>query len=291
MAKSQQFDVFLAHNSRDRPAVLNIAKALQDRGLQVWLDEWELLPGRSWQDSLEEALAGTKSIAVLVGRDGLGPWEMLELKGILSEAVDKGVPVIPVLLPGAPYKPDLPIFLQQLAWVDLRQGLSPKGLNDLQWGITGKRPAIKVAERDDEPIDLFLCFLSGDRAAVRQIAEQLKREQIRSWPDDWSLSPEESWRQLLSRRIQRINALAVFAGDDGGPWVDDQIESFIWELIEADQLVIPVILSSAIRDPKFPVYLRRKQIVDFRESKSDPVSLLVHLLSVERNKKKGSLNG
>lgn len=41
------FDVFLSHNSRDKPAVRPIAEALEGRGLRVWLDERELPPGRS----------------------------------------------------------------------------------------------------------------------------------------------------------------------------------------------------------------------------------------------------
>jgi hypothetical protein len=43
-------------------------------------------------------------------------------------------------LPGAPTKPDLPLFLQQFTWVDLRGGLTSEGLDRLQWGITGVKP-------------------------------------------------------------------------------------------------------------------------------------------------------
>jgi hypothetical protein len=36
------FDVFLSHNSKDKPRVRKLAVALRDRGLRVWLDEWVL---------------------------------------------------------------------------------------------------------------------------------------------------------------------------------------------------------------------------------------------------------
>jgi hypothetical protein len=39
------FDVFLSHNSRDKPAVERIAVKLQRAGLQPWLDRWHLTPG------------------------------------------------------------------------------------------------------------------------------------------------------------------------------------------------------------------------------------------------------
>ncbi len=134
------FDVFLSHNSKNKPAVIELGGKLRDRGLRVWLDEWELVPGRDWQKALEEVIDTAKSAAVLVGKDGLGPWEERETRGCLSQFVERGMPVIPVLLPGAPRKPNLPLFLTGLTWVDLRGGLTGQGLDRLQWGITDKKP-------------------------------------------------------------------------------------------------------------------------------------------------------
>ena len=37
MSGQQQFDVFLSHNSSDKPAIRRLAKALQDRDLKIWL--------------------------------------------------------------------------------------------------------------------------------------------------------------------------------------------------------------------------------------------------------------
>jgi hypothetical protein len=50
------------------------------------------------------------------------------------------MPVIPVLLPRAPAEPPLPLFLAQFTWVDLRGGIDEKGLDRLEWGITGVKP-------------------------------------------------------------------------------------------------------------------------------------------------------
>jgi len=87
------FDVFLSHNSKDKPTVRQLAEALQRRGLKVWLDESELVPGRPWQEALEEIIQTTRSAAVLVGKDGLGPWEMPEMRGCLSEFVSRKLSV------------------------------------------------------------------------------------------------------------------------------------------------------------------------------------------------------
>ena len=50
------YDVFLAHNSADKPAVETIAMRLREAGLHPFLDKWHLTPGMPWQTELEEAL-------------------------------------------------------------------------------------------------------------------------------------------------------------------------------------------------------------------------------------------
>jgi TIR domain-containing protein len=133
------FDVFLCHNSDDKPDVKKIGKQLMERGILPWLDEWELPPGQPWQPLLERQIANIKSAAVFVGSAGVGPWQEHELRGFLSEFVSRQSPVIPVLLRNAPDKPELPLFLRAMTWVDFRiQDSNP--LDRLIWGITGKRP-------------------------------------------------------------------------------------------------------------------------------------------------------
>ena len=142
------FDVFLSHNSRDKPAVIQLAKRLKAQGLNVWLDVWELRPGQPWQEALEHIIETTQTAAVLVGADGFGPWQSREMRGCLSEFAENGKVVVPVLLPTCPSEiPKLPFFLKQLTWVDLRDGKEDVGFYNLIWGITGKKP--KELDEDD----------------------------------------------------------------------------------------------------------------------------------------------
>ena len=103
-----------------------------------WLDEWELRPGLPWQRLLEEQIGQIKSVAVFVGRQGIGPWQQQELEAFLREFVNRSCPVIPILLPDAPEEPQLPIFLRGYTWVDFRRQ-DPDPLELLIWGITGIR--------------------------------------------------------------------------------------------------------------------------------------------------------
>src|SRR4030095_7242938 len=135
-----RFDVFLSHNSADKPTVIELATKLKERKLMVWLDVWELVPGRPWQQALEEVIATAASAAVLVGKDGIGPWEEPEMRACLDECVHRQMPARPVLLPGASAPPRLPLFLRQLTWVDWRGGLDQARVDRLEWGITGIKP-------------------------------------------------------------------------------------------------------------------------------------------------------
>jgi nucleotide-binding universal stress UspA family protein len=152
----RQFDVFLSHSSKDKPTVRKLAEELETRGLKVWLDEWELVPGRPWEQALEEIIQEAKSAVVLVGAEGIGPWEAPEIYACLSEFVKRQLPVIPVLLPGAPKQPVLPLFLRHMTWVDFRGGLTSESLNRLQWGITGQKasPSTRPRSRRAGPIHL-----------------------------------------------------------------------------------------------------------------------------------------
>jgi formylglycine-generating enzyme required for sulfatase activity len=138
---TEQFDVFLCHNSEDKLQVKEIGEKLKEYSLKPWLDIWELRPGHSWQDTLEEKIEEIHAAAVFVGKNGLGPWQKQELKAYLREFVNRNCPVIPVLLSDTPEKPQLPVFLRGLTWVDFRTS-DPDPMNQLIWGITGKKPQL-----------------------------------------------------------------------------------------------------------------------------------------------------
>ncbi len=133
------FHVFLSHSSKNKPIARDLKRLLADRGLDVWLDEDELRPGVPWQPVLESGIRTSRSVAVLVGSDGLGPWEDQETQAALHRAVEDKRPVIAVLLPGTSARPDLPLFLEIRTWVDLRDGFTEEGLDKLVWGITGQK--------------------------------------------------------------------------------------------------------------------------------------------------------
>lgn len=131
---TNDYDVFLCHNAKDKPEVRKIGEQLKEHGILPWLDEWELRPGLPWQRVLEQQIECIKTAAVFIGKDGIGPWQHQELDTFLREFVRRGCPVIPVLLSSAPQEPTLPLFLKAMTWVNFRE---PDPLQRLIWGIKG----------------------------------------------------------------------------------------------------------------------------------------------------------
>ncbi|MCP4110984.1 MAG: TIR domain-containing protein [Desulfobacteraceae bacterium] len=137
----QKFDVYLCHNSQDKPFVKEIGTKLKDDGLRPWLEEWELRSGMHWQLVLEEQIENIRAVAVFVGETGIGPWQNMEQEAFLRQFVDRRCPVIPVILPECKNEPKLPVFLSGMTWVDFRKD-DPDPMDQLIWGITGKRATV-----------------------------------------------------------------------------------------------------------------------------------------------------
>jgi hypothetical protein len=86
MKSSSQYDVFLSHNSADKPAVELIADRLSNDGIRPFLDKWHLTPGALWQSELADALKQSACAAIFFGASGEGPWHNQEMQLALNNA-------------------------------------------------------------------------------------------------------------------------------------------------------------------------------------------------------------
>jgi TIR domain len=135
------YDVFLAHNSQDKPAVLAVAAALKRRGIRPWIDVEQIPPGRWFQDVIQAAILEVRSTAIFLGPGSLGRWQALELRAFVGQCVERQMPVIPILLPGVNEIPAALVFLRELNWVSFQRSPNEEEpLDRLVWGITGRKP-------------------------------------------------------------------------------------------------------------------------------------------------------
>ena len=137
-------EVFLSHAGADKESVKAIALHLQRHSIQTWLDEWNLIPGDPWIDSVGRALQECSSCIVFIGPGGEAPWHSEEVRSALDRCIrERSFRIVPALLPGA--RPErashLPGFLANRHWVAFSKGLDdPDAIHRLVCGVRGIEP-------------------------------------------------------------------------------------------------------------------------------------------------------
>lgn len=120
------FDVFVCHNSRDKPEIRRLNSELKNRGVKTWFDEEQFEPGDLWQTKLERTIESINACVVVVGDSGFGPWQSAEQRAFIDQFLSRGCTVIPIIIGNSENIPELPLFLRQFMWSDLRDGDSTK---------------------------------------------------------------------------------------------------------------------------------------------------------------------
>ena len=95
-------------------------ETLKNGGIRTWLDEDQIQPGEIWQDTLEAIIPNIAACLVVVGDSGFGPWQDQERRAFIIEFANRGCKLIPVLTGNPTRMPELPLFLRQFMWSDLR---------------------------------------------------------------------------------------------------------------------------------------------------------------------------
>lgn len=108
--------VFLSHASEDKDSfVIPFATALRGRGLDVWLDRWEMLPGDSLVDRIfSEGLGGAAAVIVVLSMASINKrWVAEELDVAVVKRIQDNTRLIPVVL-DALQPADLPMAVRHL---------------------------------------------------------------------------------------------------------------------------------------------------------------------------------
>ena len=142
---TEQFDVFLCHNSKDKPLVQKIADQLRARGLNPWLDKRVLRGGDQFTIEIQKAIANSKSAVIFFGNNGVGHWQEREIGVCYSRSVNASkeglvFKVIPVLLPGVTEVPKDQMFLGEIHWISFLDLKHKDAFKQLESAIRSKEP-------------------------------------------------------------------------------------------------------------------------------------------------------
>ncbi len=98
--------------------------------------------GDTIMDALEDAIKTIPCAALCFGPADKGDRHILEIRAYVAAWAKKKARMIPVILPGATDEPELPLFVQQTLWVNLRdwENEEDEGFYRLVCGILGRAP-------------------------------------------------------------------------------------------------------------------------------------------------------
>ena len=118
-----QYDVFLSHNTGDKPQVRRLAERLKKAGLRVWFDEWVIRPGDDICLAIERGLGVARVQVLCLSPAALGSdWVALERSTVLfRDPTNAGRRFIPLVLANC----ELPDTLRRYKYVDFREEAEP----------------------------------------------------------------------------------------------------------------------------------------------------------------------
>lgn len=165
-----EFDVFLCHNSRDKPQVQQLAGALKARGLKPWLDRHDLRAGDSWADVIARAMPASKTAAIFFST-AVGDVQKWEIKQARRLQAEGRLDVIPVKLPGCTDASIIPDDLWGSHAVDFTANSDDDPLFRLIEGICGSFdvpdiPTVVVPPAVSVGRSKLIQYLHSDRLLV-----------------------------------------------------------------------------------------------------------------------------
>ena len=91
--------VFISHSSKDKPAVIALAEALLARGVDPWLDKWEIGGGDDIVAKINAGLAAADAGIIIFSENSRErPWVDAEISYLTFAGIEQNKLVIPVIL-------------------------------------------------------------------------------------------------------------------------------------------------------------------------------------------------
>lgn len=165
-----EFDLFLSHNSRDKPRVRRLAEKLRETGLRVWFDEWCIRHGDDIFLAIEEGLKKSRTFVLCLSRAGLeSEWVSMERSSAMfRDPTNRSRRFVPVLLEDC----ELPATIKRFRYLDFRNE-SPSSIEQFRAACTSARfrPVATSKESSVDEVHSRLRIAAGhDDAGLKKRA-------------------------------------------------------------------------------------------------------------------------
>jgi hypothetical protein len=134
------YDIFVSFNFKDKVMIDPIIRDLREVGLKVF-EPSVIKPGDDWTDRIVTAIHMSRAVLVVIGPNGLGPWQQQEV----DLALAKTTKVITLLLQGASRPEHDLLNLRQ--WIEITENDPPvRIIWRVLEGIMGAKPVLSLPQ-------------------------------------------------------------------------------------------------------------------------------------------------
>jgi small GTP-binding protein len=174
-----EYDAFLAHNAKDKPAVRELAERLTADGLRVWFDEWVIKPGDMIPLQIEKGLEGSRTLILFMSGNAFATeWGTLERHtALFRDPMNQKRRFVPLLLEDCEIRDPL----RQFAYVDWRER------DEAEYGrllAVLSHKSVEATEVEETPVSVHDSILMGHSGSVWDVCMHPNGQQILSASSD-----------------------------------------------------------------------------------------------------------
>lgn len=216
--------VFISHAHDDKEHfVSEFAKKLNENGVDVWIDEWEMAPGDSLVDKIfEEGIKNCDSFLIVLSRNSVNKrWVKEELDSAVIKRIEKNKNLIPIVIDE---NVEIPISINNILRVEIKDTSNyPKELKKILmrlYGISekpelGSRPnyVVNYEVPGYTKLDAIILKNIGDLLVeIENFNYVLSVESLLKKLETFSLSNDQIKESLLILDNDELIDLTVTAG-------------------------------------------------------------------------------
>lgn len=180
-------NVFISYARLDQDYVLQLAQALKERGIPVWIDSWNIPVGADWSQAIDDAIRDCNRFLIVLSPAATVSEYAGEVGGELQFALNLQKEIASVL-----YQPcEIPRQLLRRQHIDLSSGLNETSVDMLaRWCRGETPPEVRPSDRL-EFIDRLHNFPKDDRTfddefshtGVLELSKRLSDAQFKALRD------------------------------------------------------------------------------------------------------------
>ena len=160
--------VFVSYARLDQDFVLQLAQALKEHGVSIWIDQWNIPAGADWNRSIDDAIRNSNQFLIVLSPAATASETGGEVGGELRRALEQHKKIVPIL-----YQPcEIPRQLLEIESADFSGGLNEELVDRLAGELCGKKPEVPQSERIK-----FISALYGVPKDARAFDEDLSHAQ------------------------------------------------------------------------------------------------------------------